>query len=167
MSRYVIETNVWVMAAKSGKVNEISDEAEIDATELCLNWLRQFAQSHDQMVVDSALIYRILKEYLHNLRAQSLARDLLNQLERQPRDRIVDIAIKVDHDGYALVPTHLAIADRNDRKFIAVVLGCAPDQPPIVNGTDTDWDKEKDRLIVGGIDIHELCPHYIRQKRKS
>lgn len=161
MNLYVIDTNVWVTAAKDIKgITSIEEEA----IRLCLDWLEQFVEAEDKrLVVD--LHYEILGEYRKHLSTRSVARDLLDQLERKPRERIVDIDIQLDADGYALVPAHLEIADRNDRKFIAVVLGCVPDHAPIVNGTDTDWDKEKARLSAHGILVLELCPNYIGQKR--
>lgn len=48
--------------------------------------------------------------------------------------------------------------DQSDRKFVAVAI-VAPDDPPIVNATDSDWAPVTEALGDHGIEIVQLCPH--------
>lgn len=162
MTDYVIDTNVWVVVDKISDIKKLS-KTEIDCIETCRNWLRDFANSNDKLVIDGVLTRKILNEYRKNIGQRGRARDLLNQLERLPRERLIEIDIKFDSDGYAIVPPEVAIQDKNDRKFIAVALAHEP-TPPIVDATDTDWAKEDKKLLEYGLIIHELCPDFIRQK---
>lgn len=162
MADYVIDTNVWITVDKIVDIGTMS-KTELDCIEACRNWLRNFAASEDKLVVDGVASRKILNEYRKNLRQQGLARNLLNQLERKPRERIIDIDISFDVDGHAIVPPELRVADKNDRKFIAVALAHNP-TPPIIDATDTDWEKEKSRLIEHRIIVQELCPDYIQEK---
>ncbi len=156
---FVIDTNVWVMVDKIKDVGKLS-LTEIDCIDACQKWLRHFSTSHARLVVDGYLTRKILTEYRRNIKGRQ-AQDLLNQLERLPRERLVEIDIAFDADGFAILPFHTA--DPKDRKFIAVALAHAP-MPPIVDATDTDWTKEKINLNAYGITIIELCPEYISAK---
>lgn len=163
---YVIDTNVWVMVSRSRNLAEVTSLQELDCIRACRAWLKTFAESRDVLIVD--IHHRILLEYRQNIPRGSFARDLLNRLERQPRDRIIDVVIKFDDDGFAILPAHLQIHDREDRKFVAVALERTP-RPPIINATDDDWLKDQTMLREGGILIEELCIGYVQEKhaRKS
>ena len=162
MTDVVVDTNVWVMVDKSvGDVNTIE---ELDCIEACKNWLSMFIESKDRLVVDQP--YIILKEYRQNIKKGGLAEQRLNELETQPRNRLNEVQIELDKDGYAILPENLTIHDPNDRKFIAVAIQVDP-YAPIYNATDTDWAKEKDALIEQGLTIHELCPDYIQATLKE
>ena len=120
-------------------ISKTTTRAELDCFDACRKWLRTFINGADKLVVD--LDYKIIKEYRANIAKGTLTEQWLNRLETQPRDlRLVEVQIAYDADGYAIVPPKVAIQDKNDRKFVAVVLAHQP-TPPIVNGTDTDWSK--------------------------
>jgi hypothetical protein len=55
------------------------------------------------------------------------------------------------------------VVDRDDRKLVAVALAHNP-TPPIVDATDSDWEKIRQLLLDVGLMVHELCPDYIAQK---
>jgi len=156
---YVIDTNVWVMMDKP--IAEINTAEELECIQACRDWLQKFSTSEDRLVVD--ILYKILGEYRQNIQQGGLAQRYLNRLEAQPRKRIIDVEIELDEDGYAVVPSALAIPDLNDRKFIAVVLAHEP-RPPIIDATDTDWEKDHQRLVDGGIKVYELCPGLIEKR---
>jgi hypothetical protein len=158
---YVVDTNVWVMVDKVQDIGQLS-LTEIDCIDACRNWLRAFAENDDRLVVDAS--YRILREYRRAISQQGRARTLLDQFETQPRNRLLEIEITFDEDGYAVLPSVLLIHDEDDRKFVAVALGCTP-RPPIINATDTDWTIDREMLDKGGIEIRELCPDYVQEKR--
>lgn len=154
MTDYVIDTNVWVMVDNIEEVNSLE---EIKCVEICERWLRDFMNSDNRLVVDH--LYAIFGEYRGQITlSRRLANKWLNALERAPRDRIVDIAIEFDDDGNAVLPFDLH--DKSDRKFAAVALAHKP-TPPIVDATDTDWEKDKEKLEKAGLIIQEMCPAYI------
>lgn len=159
---YVVDTNVWVTVDKN--LADVTTLAELDCIESCRAWLAQFQNHRDRLVVD--LTYEILREYRQNIRSGGRAVQLFSQLETQPRERLVEVEIAFDEDGFARVPEALAIADKSDRKFISVALVHTP-TPPIINATDTDWAKDQDLLARGGITVNELCPGYIHEKLKG
>jgi hypothetical protein len=109
--------------------------------------------------------WKILTEYRKNIREGGLAQQYLNQLLTQPINRLIFVKLDFDADGYAIVPSDLMIDDEEDRKFIAAALAHTP-TPPIIDATDTDWEKEKARLQKHGINVQELCPEYIQEKMK-
>lgn len=153
---FVIDCNIWVMLDKP--ISALSRD-EIDCVEFCRDWMDGFIAGESCLVVDNQ--YLILKEYRQNVKnqQQSLAGQYLGQLERQPRNRIVEVNITMV-DGCALVPNHLMINDRSDRKYIAVALEHSA-KPPIVNATDSDWEIHREMLAAGGIEVRELCPKCI------
>lgn len=115
----------------------------------------------DRLVVD--LTYRIISEYRGQIPPAGQSARWLNQLETQPRDRLVEVIIQFDANGHAVLPPELEIHDNNDRRFVAVALAHDP-TPPIVNATDTDWAQERERLAAGGITMQELCPDFIAER---
>jgi hypothetical protein len=162
MADYVVDTNVWAMMDKS--IGDMLKIEEIECIRNCRNWLRDFVNSTDRLVLDDK--HLILREYRNNMTPGGRAREFLNTLETKPREqRLVELAIDLDKDGYAVVPLYLAINDKDDRKFIAVALAHSP-TPPIVNATDTDWAKDKAMLDPGGIIIQEICDDYIQATLK-
>ncbi len=162
MTEYVIDENVWVTAEKS--IGELQTAAEIACQECCLNWLTDFMENADGLVVDWD--YVILGKYRE--KAGRLVKSWLDQIERKPRElRLIELSIEWDEHHYAKVPDVLANTDPDDRKFIAVALACDscdPKPPHIINATDTDWEKAKPQLVAAGLIIQELCPAYIKDR---
>ncbi len=163
MADFVVDTNVWVTVDKP--IAELKTLQEIDCLALCQTWLRAFVESDDRLVLD--LTFKILREYRANITPNGLARAWLNQLETQPRGRkLIELLIAFDSNGHAQLPSHCEIADKNDRKLVAVALAHTP-TPPIINATDTDWHSERAKLEAVGIALQEVCSDYIETKRKA
>jgi hypothetical protein len=158
-SDFVVSANVWIEVDKP--IASITSVTEIDCIQLCREWLRSFIQSSDRLVVD--ITYKIILEYRNNISQQGSARQWLNQLETQPRNRLVELEIEWDNDQYAVVPESCAGVDASDRKFVAVALAHQP-TPPIINAVDTDWDKSKAQLDTVGIIVREICSAYIQER---
>ncbi len=57
----------------------------------------------------------------------------------------------------------LARFDREDRKFVAVVIA-SEEQPPILNASDTDWWDHREALKRHGVEIRFLCPELMKGK---
>lgn len=162
MTDIVVDTNVWAMVDKS--IAEVTTVEELDCIEVCKDWLKSFIESEDRLIVD--LSYQILLEYRQNIKRGGLAEQRLNQLETQPRERLYEVEIEFDNNGKAILPEDIEFHDPSDRKFVAVAIQSDP-YAPIYNATDTDWAKEKDKLIAQGFTIHELCDDYIQAKLKE
>jgi len=153
---YVVDTNIWVMIDKP--LDKLSLE-EITCLKACRKWLKDFVKSEQKLVVD--LSYKIIGEYRVNIPKGGLARQWLNQLETQPREvRLIEVEIELDDKGVAVLPKTLVIADKNDRKFVAVALAVDP-HPSIVNATDTDWLGVQKGLEEHNIIVINLCLDYL------
>lgn len=141
----------------------ITDETtltELDCKEACMQWLSAFMQGDDRLVVDYQ--YEIYKEYRNEIQShRPLAYAWLNQLQRAPRHKEVWVSIVLDEHGHAKIPIELQ--DEADRKFVAAALAHTP-IPPIIDATDTDWEKDKAKLTAVGLTVQELCPAYIADK---
>lgn len=163
MADYVIDTNVWMQVDKS--LSEISTLEELNCVEACLVWLRNFMGSDDRLAVDTA--YAIFGEYRKNIKAsRQIAYEWLNTLQRAPKTKMIEVEIEFDEAGDAILPDNSLIHDPNDRKLIAVALKFDPPLP-IINATDTDWEKDKSKLSAAGIIVQELCLDYIQAKRRE
>jgi len=158
----VVDTNVWAMVDKT--IADVDTIEELDCIEACQNWLKLFIESSDRLIIDQK--YKILLEYRHNIKKGGLAVQRLNQLETQPRERLVERPVEFDDNGHAKLPEHITFHDPSDRKFLAVSIQFDP-YAPIYNATETDWAKEKESLIEQGFTIHELCADYIQEKLKD
>lgn len=161
MSDIVVDTNVWVMVDKN--VSELEENEDRNCVRSCQAWLERFIIGQDRLVVDSFNTYAIISEYRRNVKSGGIAENLLNQLVTVLFDRLLQIEIQLDENGYAALPNQFMSLHGKDRKFVAVAIQCIP-YAPIVNATDTDWAQEKQQLADNGITVHELCPEYIEAK---
>jgi len=159
MAIWVIDTNVWVMLDAVTRIDQLDRDCAVN----CVYWMKSIMESDDQIAVD--VMMKILTKYRANIKNGGLAQQYLNQLLTQPITRLKFREIKYDSDGYAIIPDGL-FEDEDDRKFIAVALTFDP-PPPIINATDTDWGKEREKLVQAKITITELCPAYIKAKMRT
>ena len=85
-----------------------------------------------------------------------------NQWNVQKVDRI---SITKNGESYEEFPDHAALTgfDNSDRKFVAVA-DAHPDNPPILQATDSKWWGWKDALEEVGITVQFLCSDYIKSK---
>ena len=158
MSDIVVDANVWVMVDKI--VTELDESEDQDCVRSCQLWLERFIFGDDRLVVDSFNTYAIISEYRRNVKRGGVAENLLNHLVNVLFDRLVQIVIRFDENGFAELPQQLRAIHGKDRKFVAVAIECVP-YAPILNATDTDWAQGKQLLADNGLTIHELRPAYI------
>lgn len=161
MSDIVVDTNVWVMVDKD--VSELEESEDRNCVRSCQVWLERFIIGEDRLVVDSFNTYAIISEYRRNVKRGGIPENLLNQLVTVLFDRLIQIDIRFDDDGFAELPEQLMSLHGKDRKFVAVAIECDP-YAPILNATDTDWAQEKQLLADNEVTIIELCPEYIKAK---
>jgi len=159
VSDIVIDANVWAMADRM--ISETLPVEEADCVRACREWLEQFVNGDNLLVVDWE--YRIISEYRRNISANGFAEQLLNRLESVSRSRFAGVMLEVDNNNHAILPEGFYLNDPADRKYVAAALKCNP-YAPIYNAADTDWSKERQQLAQFGLTIHELCPEYIEQK---
>ena len=164
MSEAVVDTNVWVLADRITSDNASVPASEATCIEASYQWLTEFVESDDQLVVDYA--YRILREYRDNVQPGGVSELILNELESRALERLIYVDIEFDSNHHAYLPFPISFDDLNDRKFIAAAISREP-YAPIFNATETDWTKEKDQLSQNGITIHELCPDYIEERQRQ
>lgn len=164
MSEVVVDTNVWVLADRITSDNIRVPTSEADCIEACYQWLTQFVESEDRLVVDYS--YRILGEYRDNIQMGGISEVLLNKLESIALERLVYADIEFDSNQHANLPFPITFEDPNDRKFIAVAIVREP-YAQIYNATETDWAKELDRLKEYGLIVNELCPEYIDERLRE
>jgi hypothetical protein len=153
---YIIDTNVWVMAEKF--IGDVTTQTELDCIQACKKWLKGFTESTAIILLDDQ--YKVLTEYRRYVREGTLSSVYLSRLEAQPRERLLEITIQFDEDGYAVVPDILLKFDNEDKKWVALALAYTP-TPPIFNAVDTDWVQWQDTLRELGITVHELCKERI------
>lgn len=112
----------------------------------------------------------ILGEYMKNLRSQGqpgigdafLRWVLTNQMNPS---RCEQVSISTGSGGFPVVPDSLLDFDPSDKKFVALSLA-HPDQPAILNATDTDWWHFRDELAAAGVVVEFLCPALMSETRK-
>ncbi len=162
MSDIVIDANVWAMADRT--ITEGLPIEEEDCIKACREWLEQFVDGDDRLVVDWE--YAIISEYRRNISDNGFAVQVLNRLESASRLRFTGVIVDVDRDRHAILPEGLTIEDPADRKYVAAAMQCDP-LAPIYNATDTDWSKEREQLAGLGISLFELCEDYIQQVKTA
>lgn len=157
----VVDTNVPLTA----NAGEHSDPRCVLA---CVDAIRELMRS-GHLVVDDQ--FRIIKEYGHKLSASgqpgvgdAFRKWVLTNHANPTRCTRVSITPKTDPRDFEEFPANPALAsfDAADRKFVAVSLA-HPEQPPILQATDSKWWGLRDALATSGVTVHFLCPEHIAE----
>ena len=164
MSEVVVDTNVWVKVDEN--VKEVDSDEEKQCIFACQDWLDQFVNSEDHLIIDDYTTWKIMSEYRNNVRRGGVAENILNELLKNLFHRLVMKKIRLDQDGTAVIPRPIQLTHGKDRKFVAVALQCDP-YATIFYATDRGWAADKAQLQENGLNIHELCPEYIEAKRRT
>lgn len=164
MSEVVVDTNVWVMVDK--EVTELNTEEVRNCILACQRWLEKFIDGDDALVVDEFASYIILSEYRRNVRPGGVAENLLNELTGRLFHRLIQKAVQLDRNGYAILPAPFSLKHEKDRVFVAVAIQCDP-FANIYFATDTDWAQDRANLEEQGLTIMALCPDYIRKRLRE
>jgi hypothetical protein len=160
MRAAVVDTNVLIVA------NEASDHATPECIIASIDALSALRRSGIVALDDQFLI---LDEYrrLVSLEGQpgvgdAFLRYLYDNLYNDAGCRLVTITA-TENDSFAEFPVdeRLARFDRDDRKFVAVAVGCEP-TAEVFNATDTDWWHHRVALEENGVQVRFLCPELMR-----
>jgi len=153
----VVDTNVPIVA------NRDAPQASATCIVRCSQRL-QVVQDEGMLVLDDG--WRILREYMHNLRSSgqpgsgdAFLRWVLTN-RSNPR-RCCLVPLTPQGDSFAEFPDDpdLAAFDLSDRKFAAVA-HAHPDHPPVLNATDSDWRHYRAAFERHGIRVEFVCPDY-------
>ena len=156
MSVFVVDTNVAVAA------NGRDTHADEDCRRTCVNRLE--AVIRDGIVaVDAG--GSILDEYAGRLDwsgapgvGDAFFKHVFNHQYSGQRVLRVTVTPTVDdRRGFEELPENSF--DPSDRKFLAVAVVA---DAPVVNATDSDWRENDDLIASLGVEVHELCPHLLK-----
>jgi hypothetical protein len=163
LSGRIADTNVWIVASGDSSASH-------DCLENCFNWLLDFRESDDPLVIDLASLLSdpvpgnsVLSELRGNLKGGSFGRDLFDKVF-MANYRLDPVDIEYDESG-ARLPDDIELPgfEPADRKWIALHMA-HPDRPPIHNAYDGDWIKHEDDLQQVGIAVTQLCEAELRER---
>jgi hypothetical protein len=158
-----VDTNVWIAAS-------MRSSASVECAGTCLQWLTDFRETQDHLIVDQASFASarvagntVLQEIRQNLRPGDFGLDLLNR-HFLARCLFAIVPIEYDDSG-AVLPEGVSIPgiEPADRKWVALNLA-HPDRPPIHNACDGDWIKTEADLTAAGVEVVHLCEKELRQQ---
>jgi hypothetical protein len=170
MAMFLVDTNVMLAASAISELSNVAARAmplEIELRELVFEWLAEFDQSDNRMVLDDVGLVR--DEYERNLpynwREQEYGlRVLQSKIDRMQVDDVPIKSLEANGEHIAVFddPGHESlVTDREDRKWVACALSAQilfGESPPIVYGAETDWHIAKAQLEAIGICFRPLLP---------
>jgi hypothetical protein len=169
MAMFLVDTNVMLAASAISELSNVAARAmprEIELRELVYEWLVEFDQSDDRMVLDDVGLVRdeYERNLPHNWREQEYGlRVLQSKIDRMQVDDVPIESLEANGEHIAVLdPAHEAVVtDREDRKWVACALSAKilfDESPPIVYGAETDWHIARAQLEAIGISFRPLLP---------
>ena len=168
--KFVIDTNVMCVANYAIDSERKPDDLPNSCIVKCVEEIERLMNNKDSIVVDSN--YEILSEYRKTLSSGNPSemgirfyKWISSVVESLPASNRVAITKTKDEKFYKEFPDHedLKNFDRSDRKFIAVA-NKHPDNPEILQATDSEWWGVRAALCEVGIKVRFLCEGYIQEK---
>ncbi len=169
MAMFLIDTNVMLAASAISELSNVATRAiprEIELRESVYEWLVQFDQSDDHMVLDDTGL--VLAEYERNMPYNWQEQEYGLQVLQSKRDRMQVHDVPIDtfegngeHVAVLEAEHEAIVTDREDRKWVACALEAMVlfnESPPIVYGAETDWHIARTQLEVLGICFLPLLP---------
>lgn len=171
---YLIDTNVMLAASAffddDSALAEDAMPLEFENRELVFNWLKEFEDSNDFMILDEeGLIreeYDKKMKYNQSMMNQEYGQQVL--LIKQSQNQIEYVSIEVDPlsistGRIAKLSEELEeiVHDSDDRKWVAASLSAQDyleTNPPIVYGAESDWFYITERLKPFNIEFLKLLP---------
>lgn len=169
MVMYLVDTNVMLAASAVSDLSNLAVRAmpqEIELREIIYNWLVDFDQSEQCIVLDEDGLVR--SEYDRNMPFNQYEQEygmkvLQYKLDRNLVEYVPIDSLEANGEHIAVLdPAHEAlVTDREDRKWVACALAAKIlfDQvPPIVYGAETDWYISETQLRGIGLSFQRLLP---------
>jgi len=169
MAMFLIDTNVMLAASAISELSNVATRAmprEIELRESVYEWLVQFDQSDDHMVLDDAGL--VLAEYERSMPYNWQEQEYGLQVLQSKRDRMQVDEVPIDtfegngeHIAVLAAEHEAIVTDREDRKWVACALAAMimfEESPPIVYGAETDWHIARTQLERVGIFFLPLLP---------
>lgn len=166
----VVDTNVPIIANLATSPDSGSDVSGscIDA---CINAIEHIIEKRCILVIDEG--GEIFDEYLQHLSLKGppgIGDAFMKWVNDHQWNPAYFDRVKITKTGhtYDEFPAHeqLRDFDISDRKFVAVANAHAK-KPPILQATDSKWWGWKAALKEAGIQVHFLCPEYVREKHEK
>jgi hypothetical protein len=163
---FVVDTNVPVNANLAAKPDPASDVPPTCVLE-CILQIQNITENGGLVVDDASEIF---DEYLRSLSLSGQPgfgdkfAKWVHDNQWNP-DKVSRVVITKNGQSYGEFPEHddLSDFDNSDRKFVAVA-NAHPENPLILQATDSKWWGWKDTLAELGISVQFLCPDYVRSK---
>jgi hypothetical protein len=166
---YLVDTNVMMAASAVLELSNLAVRAmpqEIELREKVYQWLAEFDQSSDRIVLDEEGL--VQDEYDRNMpfnmHGQEYGMQVLqSKLDRSLVDYVPIESLEANGEHIAILdPAHEALVpDREDRKWVACALAAKllyGQMPPIVYGAETDWFIAEQQLTGIGLSFQRLLP---------
>ena len=161
MTMFVVDTNVAIVA-NAGEATNADMRCQLSCTERLETLVKEEVVALDERQA-------ILAEYAKHLSyaGRPGVGDMFfkNLFDNQYQDeRVQLIAITECEDanrGYEELPRNTF--DPSDRKFLAVAVASGA---VVLNATDSDWGEEWKLMNKLKVEIVELCPHILRERRE-
>jgi hypothetical protein len=160
MTRVVIDTNVLVVA------NKLTPEADSDCETRAAITLQDTLQRKIIVIDTEQLAIREYAPYCSRAGQPGAAdfffKTLLDNIANPERVLRIDIGL-IQEEIDSIIPTRLLDFDSDDRKWIALYLEGSAES--IINAVDSDWAARKADLDGEGINVIELCPQCLNERR--
>ncbi len=156
----VMDTNVAIVA------NGEADQAGPNCIRKCVERLLQMVDECRVLLDNQSLI---LNEYRNNLSpsgqpgpGDAFFKWLFDNQGNQEHCRKVGVRLNPEREFEEFpIDPKLSSFDRDDRKFVAVVLASGT-SPEVLNASDSDWWHHRQDLQQHGIEIVFLCPELMK-----
>ncbi len=161
MTAFVVDTNVAVAA--NGRETHADSQCQLT----CVQRLVSLVAREVIAIDDRGLILGEYKKHL-NFSGGPGVGDMFfkhvfnNQYQCEHVRRVAVTPAEDDRRGFEVLPENTF--DRKDRKFlaVAVVAGAV-----VLNATDSDWGEQEALMDELGVEVGQLCPHFLRKSRRK
>ena len=170
LKKFVVDTNVPYVANYAVDSDDKPSDLPNSCVLKCVEKIEYLMHNKDSIVIDNN--YEILTEYRKKLSSgnpSGLGAEFYKWISSivwtLPDANRVVIAKIENEKYYKEFPHHADLKnfDRSDRKFIAVA-NKHPENPEILQATDSKWWGARVALCEVGIKVRFLCEDYIKEK---
>ena len=164
----IVDTNVALVA--NGK----SEQASEDCEEICINRLVEITNGEIKLALDDER--RIIEEYRGKLSPDGqpgvgdafLKWVEMNWTNPDHCDLVAITPVDGLENDFTEFPDDPALEDfhSKDRKFVVVALS-HPENPPILQATDSEWWDFRDAIRRNGVTVEFICENDIHRLRKG